>query len=183
MTETDKKIILNLINTYGIKELENIIELYKELINYYNERDQFNSTKCYYENNANQIITNGRSSVIYLNERIIDFEMLKSKDLKEVPKCVEKETIEEYLEKGKRYFGDARMNVSLTDDRGFIFYKNLKEEACQISLNEYKLIRLLLKNPIMYASIKNSVLYLESEKGHAYALTNNIDNYKGHLIF
>lgn len=183
MNETDKKIILNLINTYGIKELDTIIELYKELINYYNERDQFNSTKCYFENNTNQIITNGRSSVIHLNERIIDFEILKSKELKEIPKSVEKETIEEYIETGKRYLGDAIMKVSLSNDRGFIFYKNIKEETCQISLNEYKLIKLLLKNPIMYSSIRNSVIYFESEKGHAYVLTNNIDNHRGHLIF
>lgn len=115
MNETDKKIILNLINTYGIKELDTIIELYKELINYYNERDQFNSTKCYYENDTNQIITNGRSSVIYLNERIIDFEILKNKELKELPKCVEKEKIEKYLEKGERYFGNAKMNINSYD--------------------------------------------------------------------
>lgn len=184
MTDSDKKIILNLINNYGIKDIDTIVKIYKELIDYYNVPNKFNCTKCYYESDNNQIITNGRSSVIYLNEKIIDFDILKSKELKELPKCVEKEEIEEYLKTGEKYFGDARMNVSLIlDNGGCIFYKVINNETCQISLNEYKLIKLLLENPIMYASIKNSVLYLESEKGHAYILTNNIDNYKGHLIF
>lgn len=166
MNESDKKIISDLINKYGIKEIEWLIATNKELLNYMIKSKE---KKSYFENSNEQVFTNGYTSVFYLNQKKLDFDLLKKID--NPPTLVDKKEINKYFEKSEKLFGDWKTPIYLKDDHGLVFYKNLKEDLITITLNEYKLLKLLLKNPKIYASLKNTLIYAESEHGHAYILS------------
>ena len=166
MNESDKRIFTKLINKYGIKELEWLIESNKELLNYMIESKE---KKIFFENLNEQIFTNGNTSVFYLNQKKLDFDILKQVD--NPPTLVGKDEINKYFEKSEKLFGNWKSPIYLKNDHGLVFYKNLKEELITITLNEYKLLKLLLKSPKIYASLKNTLIYAESEYGHAYILS------------
>lgn len=178
MNELEKNILLDLINEHGINELEKVLNITKEILNYIQEIkttytiNESSRKLLYIEENEKQIFTNCRTSIFCLNEKIFNFEKLKLNP-KILPRKIElskKENIDKFFDTSKRYFGNSwYSSVSLINDHGFTYYK-IGEELTTISLNEYKLIRLLLKNPKIYVSCKNSILKAEGENGYAYVL-------------
>ena len=174
MEEKDNKIISELINKYGIEKVKRMIKLDNEFIDYMSNPGKFiinrkQEPKLYCETENSQIFTNGLTSIFYLNNKELDFNLLKQLTLQ--PTLVEPNEINKYLEKSNDLFGNARTSVTLTNDHGLVYLKKLKEDIETFSLNEFKLLFLLLKDPIIYASLKNTMIYAESEKGYAYILT------------
>lgn len=168
MNESDKKIITELINRNGIKEIEWLIETNKYLLNYMSESK---GNKSYYENSKEQIFTNGYTSVFYLSQKIFDFNLFKT-FIDNPLNLVDKDEINKYFEKSRKLFGDWQRKIYLKNDRGFVFYRDDDENLITFRLNEYRLLKLLLKNPKIYASLKNPLIYAKSEYGHAYILGN-----------
>lgn len=78
---------------------------------------------------------------------------------------VKPEELKEYFDTSKRYFGRSYSKTKQINDRGIV-----TEDGVDFSVNEYKLIRYLLKNPEFYTSGENSIMYAEGENGYAYVL-------------
>lgn len=178
MTEIDTNIILELINKYGVEELKKIIEMYEYLLTYIYEtktKYEINSKSRFflYNENNNQVFTNERTSIFYLNNKIFNLNKLKLNDNITSSQIVSVETdgIQKYFDKSKKIFGNSFSQTTLKNSNGSIFY-NSKGVMGTISLTEYKLIKLLLKNPKVYTSCKNSAIYAEGENGFAYVLGN-----------
>lgn len=174
MEQKDNKIISELINKYGIEKVKRMIDLDNEFIDYMSNPGKFiinrkQEPKLYCETENSQIFTNGLTSIFCLNNKELDFNLLKSLTLQ--PTLVELNEINKYIERANDLFGCARTSVALTNDKGLVYLKKLKEDIETLSLNEFRLLFLLLDDPIMYASLKNTMLYAESEKGYAYILT------------
>jgi len=178
MTEVDKDILLELLNQCNIEELQKELDTYKEIFEYIKETQKIYTINAnprnflYNEENNNQIFTNQRTSIFCLNDKIFNFYKLKlnEKISSNHIELAKQNEISKYFDTSKRYFGDSwYSSVSLVNSNGLTYYK-IGEELTSISLNEYKLIRLLLKNPKIYASCKNSILKVEGENGYAYVL-------------
>ena len=177
MNNLNKKNILELIDKYGIEEIEKLIDLKKEILNYIKDTKKIHAInvepkKIVYNEDNKQIFTNQRTSIFCLNEKILNFNNLKlsSESFSKQIELVKEDEISKYFEKGKIYLGDSYYtDVSLVNSNGFVYYK-IFTDLTTISLNEYKLIKLLLKNPKMYAACKSSTLYVEGENGYAYVL-------------
>lgn len=179
MNITDKKIISELINKYGIKNVQEMVELNKELLLYMNNPGETilnreNSPKLYSENGNSQIFTNSQTSVFYLNDKQLDFSLFKSEHLKTHPLLAEKNELQKYIDTSIKYFSNSKVEISLNQDKNLIYFEDLNGMMRNISLNEYKLIKLLLKNPKIYASAENTIIHAESEKGFAYVLTRGL---------
>lgn len=176
MTEKDINVLTQLINECGIIEVEKVVQLNKEIITYiYNTRfkETINAEQpsfVYNENNNCQMFTNEKTSVFCINEKIVNLNLLvANKDIK-LSKSVFVEPIEmqKYFDKSKQLFGNNFQQVRSIHADKFILSNNCNTET--ISINEYKIIKLLLKNPKIYASLKNSIIYAEGENGYAYVL-------------
>ena len=76
----------------------------------------------------------------------------------------ELEELEKHIDTSKAYFGNAYSKVMSTNDTENISDKDI------FSINEYRLIRLLIKKPKLFTSCNNSVLYAKGENGYAYVL-------------
>lgn len=172
MTDLDRDIFLELIREYNIDELQKELDNYRELSQYIAETKKTYAINektrrfIYNEENNTQIFTNERTSIFFLNEKILNFEKLKldPKIFVSQMSIVKPEELQKHLDTSKRYFGNAYSEVKGTNDRGII------SEEDFFSINEYKLIRLLLKNPKLYTSCNNSVLHAKGENGYAYVL-------------
>ena len=169
MDELDKKMISDLISKYGIEKVEWLIKVNEQLLNYMGDSNRNIKSKLCCETLNSQIFTNGLTSIFYLNKKQLDFNLLKQ--LTNPPIFVEKNELDKYFVKSNDLFGDAKLSISITAEKSLIYFKKLKEDMETISVNEYKLLRLLLKNPEIYASLKNTIIYAESEQGYAYILT------------
>ena len=172
MTDLDRDILLELLREYNIDELQKELDNYKELSQYISETIKTYTINAktrqfiYNEENTTQIFTNERTSIFFLNEKTLNFEKLKldSKILVSQMSIVNPEELQKYLDTSIRYYGNAYSPVKYTNDRGIVSDKDF------FSINEYKLIRLLLKNPVLYTSCINPVLYAKGENGYAYVL-------------
>lgn len=178
MTEIDRDILLELLNKCSTEELQKELDIYKEIFEYIKETKKSYTINAnprnflYNEENNTQIFTNQRTSIFCLNDKIFDFDKIKlnQKISSNQIELAKQEEINKYFDTSKRYFGDSwYSSVSLVNSNGLTYYK-IFEELTTISLNEYKLIKLLLKNPKIYASCKNSILKVEGENGYAYVL-------------
>ena len=67
---------------------------------------------------------------------------------------VKLDELQKHLDTFKRYYGNTYSEVRYANDRGIVSNEEF------FSLNEYKLIRLLLKNPILYTSCMKAGLFL-----------------------
>ena len=172
MTDLDRDIFLELIREYNIDELQKQLDNYRELSQYIAETKKTYAINekprrfIYNEENNTQIFTNERTSIFFLEEKILNFEKLKldSKIFVSQISIVKPEELQKYLDTSIRYYGNAYSPVKYTNDRGIVSDKDF------FSINEYKLIRLLLKNPKLYTSYNNSVLHAKGENGYAYVL-------------
>lgn len=174
MNLTDKKIVSELINKYGLEKVMWMLEVDKEFLNYmkYSGSVSINSSpvsKLYCETDDSQIFTNGTTSIFYLNEKILDFDLLNQ--LSQQPVFDEINEVNKYIDTANHYLGDAMLSTSLTNDHGFVYLKKFNEDSETISYNEFRLLELLLKKPTIQASLKNQIIYAEGENGYAYVLT------------
>ena len=62
-------------------------------------------------------------------------------------------------------FGNDSKIVTSIEKEKFIL-----DDETTISINEYRLIKLLLENAKIYLSKKNSIIYAEGDNGYAYVL-------------
>lgn len=177
MTELDKNMLLDLIHKYGVDELESVININKELLNYISEttsRYTINEQPrffLYNEANNKQIFTNSRTSIFCLNNKILNFDKLKinlGTSSTQVT-VAQPDELQKYFDKSEHYFKGWYSPATLTNDRGLVFHET-NGTIETILYNEYKLLRLLLKTPKIFAAEKNSILYAESENGYAYVL-------------
>lgn len=172
MTDLDRDILLELLREYNIDELQKEIDKYRELSQYVAETKNTYTINektrhfIYSEQNNTQVFTNERTSIFFLEEKILNFEKLKldSKIFISKMRIVKPEELQKYIDTAIRYYGNEYSSVKCTNDRGIISNKDF------FSINEYKLISLLLKNPKLYTSCNNSVLYAKGENGYAYVL-------------
>lgn len=174
MNSTDKKIVSELINKYGLEKVMWMLEVDKEFLNYmkYSGSVSINSspvTKLYCETDDSQIFTNGTTSIFYLNEKILDFDLLNQ--LSQQPVSTNTEEMNKYMDTANYYMGYARLSISLNDDHGLVCVKKFDQDLETISHNEFRLLRLLLKRPSIHASVQNQIIYAEGENGYAYVLT------------
>ena len=172
----DLKIISKLIHTYGIKEFEKIAEMNSAFLNYMISKDS-NIQSKYCETDSNQIFTNGKSSIFCLNNITIDFDLLKTDTNMPVSLNITSDEMDKYLDNSKKLFGENGVKVTafLTGSHtGMAFgieQGNFKPN--QIDLQDLKMIRLLLKNYNIYASINEQIFHIEGDNGYAYVLDNN----------
>ena len=131
MNELDIKTLLDLINKYGIIELEKIININKEILYYILEARKnhcFNEQSkhlIYTELENKQVFTNQRTSIFYLNEKILNFDKIKiNPELSSTSiTLVNKDKIDKYFSISANYFGNWRTQTDLINDKGLIYYK------------------------------------------------------------
>ena len=172
MTDLDRDILLELLKVYNIEDIQKELNKYEELSQYITDTKKIYSINetprhfMYKEENNTQIFTNERTSIFFLNEKILNFEKLKldSKIFVSQMSIVKPDELQKYLDTSKIYYGNTYSEVRYKNDSGIISNKYI------FSINEYKLIRLLLENPTLYISGINPVLYAKGENGYAYIL-------------
>jgi hypothetical protein len=76
--------------------------------------------------------------------------------------------MEKYFNKSKQLFGnDFTQTISIHKDKlSLLDNSNLDT----ISINEYKLIKMLLEEVKIYKSSENPIIYAEGKNGYAYVL-------------
>ena len=172
MTDLDRDIVLELLSKCNVEELEKELDIYKELLKYIEETKKTYAINekprnfLYNEENNTQIFTNERTSIFCLNEKLLNFEKLKLDPKIPVSQITiaEPEELQKHFDTSKRYYGGAYSKVTAYNNREIISSEDF------FSVNEYKLIRLLLKNPELYISSVRPVLYAKGENGSAYVL-------------
>ena len=160
MQLNELKLLSNLIHSYGVDEINRIIDSNVEFLNYLKQSEK---NILYNENNNIQTFTNCSSSVFFLKEKILDYELIKDKIKEE-----KVNNIQNYIEQSKIWFGKNNPKAMLVNYAGMVISCNTAIDT--ISVLDAKLIELLLGKPNIYASKHNPILYAESEKGYAYVL-------------
>jgi len=176
MNKLDRDILLELLNKYNKEEIQKELDKYKEILNYINNTEKLFAINCeprhflYTEENNTQIFTNQRTSIFSLNEKTLNFEKLKldSKIKVSQMSIAKPDELQKYFDTSKRYFGHAYSKVIDTDDKEIVC--GISCDKVSFSVNECKLIRRLLKNPKIYESCENSIIYATGENGFAYVL-------------
>lgn len=156
------KLLSSLIHSYGVDEINRIIDSNVEFLNYLEATEK---EILYSENHIFQSFTNCNSSIFCLNEQTIDYELIKNK--LNTNKNSDKK-IQEYIIQSKDWFGKNSVKASLVNYAGMVISSNSAIDS--ISVLDAKLINLLLGKPVIYASKHNPILYAESDKGYAYVL-------------
>lgn len=182
MTDLDLNIITQLVNDYGIEEIENIVKLYKGILTYiYNTRfkdslSEKESAFLYSENDSTITFTNEKTSIFFLNKKIFDLKLLtQNKDiLSSKTLLVESSDMKKYFDKSQELFGNNGKKIILNNN---IYGYNINNSIDYISRNEFELISLLLKNPKVFCSEENPVIYAEGELGYAYVLGKKNNKY------
>ena len=157
------KQLSELIDYYGIEEINRIIESNKEFLSYSNN---FNIL-CSQDRNT-IFLTNCVSSIICLYENILDLELLKNLNIVVI------QHLYNYINGIRNLYGKNSSEVKLINYSGAIISKVCNID--KVSINDYKLIKLLLNNPEIYVSNNNPIIYAKSEKGYAYILGNKNNN-------
>ena len=172
MNELDIFITTQLINKNGIFDVKKIIEINEQMLTYiYNTRfkDTPNENKVsfLYNESDKTIFTNEKTSIFCINKKIVNLNLLvRNKAIYSSNSLsVDPIEIEKYFDESRMLFGKDSTQVTSTHKDKFIL-----EDETTISLNEYKLIKLLLENAKIYLSKENPVIYAESEHGYAYVL-------------
>ena len=181
MEINDMQILMELINKYGLNDLKKQIELNDQLYEYIccSQYKTINKNYCfsYNEDNKKQMFTNGRTSVFYLNEKILDFDSFKlSKGNSDIKlSLVDSNEFSMIFDENAKSF-DFYQSPTYLSEEDDLKFSTIYYETSKISLNEYKLLKLLLDNPKIYISRNTPAIYAESEKGHAYVMgrTNKI---------
>ena len=172
MNELDIFLTTQLINKNGIFDIKNFVELNEQLLTYiYNTRFKGPFVKkqssFLYNQDNNIIFTNETTSVFCINKKLVNLNLLvRNKAINSSNSLlVDPREIEKYFDKSRMLFGNDSTQVTSTHKDKFIL-----DDETTISLNEYKLIKLLLENAKIYLSKENPIIYAESEHGYAYVL-------------
>lgn len=176
MNENDKKTMIELVNKYGYKKVLWMLEVNKQFLDYMNNQDSIianrnKNIKLCNETDNGQLFINGRTSVFYLNDKILDFDILKSNELEQKYTYADEDEIKKYFNRAQQLFGSAETITTIKEGYVLPFINKIDGSIETMSLNEYKLIHLLLDEAKIYTSRKHSIIYAESKKGYAYVLT------------
>lgn len=177
MEKNDEKTIVNLINQYGLDEIYQNLDLYKEFIEHMIKKNSydFSTPTLFCETENCQIFSNGKTSLFYLNTKVIDSSILNYSKLEKRREVIlaQPEDFNEYLEKIKQYKGCWYGQEALTvnDSCRNVYTKDFEK---QFSKNAYKLLKILLKNPTIYISADRvPIMFAENEHGKAYIVGQN----------
>lgn len=172
MNELDILLTTQLINKCGIFDVKKFVEINEELLTYiYNTRFIDETRKkqpaFLYNEGNNTVFTNEKTSVFCINKKLVNLNLLaKNKIISSSETAlVEPAEIEKYFNQSKKLFGTDSKIVTSIEKNKFIL-----EDETTISINEYKLIKLLLENAKIYMSEKNPIIYAEGDNGYAYIL-------------
>lgn len=172
MNELDIFLTTQLINKSGIFDVKKFVEINEQMLTYiYNTRfkdtTNENQASFLYNESDKTIFTNSKTSVFCINKKLVNLNLLvknKAVSLSD-SLSIDPKQMEKYFDKSKKLFGDNFQQVTSTHKNKFIL-----ENETTISLNEYKLINLLLENAKIYLSKENPIIYAEGENGYAYVL-------------
>lgn len=167
-----RDLIIEIVNTYGLEVVERDLDLVRQITNYITKsKVHMITTPAFLHNESCQIFTNGETSIFHLNEKIFDFSNWKSENCKKEIISVPNEQLQKYFDffksKYKTYI--SPFTIRYSDNEAVISLIN-SGRIGRISINEAKLLDLLLEKPKMKLSqVRDElVLYAESEKGYAY---------------
>lgn len=179
MTETDKIILKQLIEKYGItkimdfirqeklnsKELESLILEYLYTTNINPSTEKFVNPCVFFPNENTQYFSNGISSVFELNSQIIPREWL-TRERKIINKPIVYDHQKNLVNKAKieRLVNNNCFVINMIELSELVYWDEL------FSIVELKLIKKLLENPKIYMSKKGLAIIAENEKGSAYIL-------------
>lgn len=170
----DKQLV-ELINKYGLDELEQMIELNKLFIEHMISKESydFKTPTLFCETESGQIFSNGKTSLFYLNKKIFDTDILKYSKLERKRKIIiaKPEDFNEFLETMNRY-KKGWYSSAKTIDFGGPYVDVFTEDGESFSKSAYKLLNILLQNPKTYISVGSiaPVMFAENEHGKAYII-------------
>lgn len=178
MEKKDLNELTQLINKYGIFDIKKLVDVNEQLLTYiYNTRfnntiNEKQSSFLYTETNNSYMFTNGKTSVFCINKKLINLSLLTQNIALELSPSlyVSPEEIYPFFGKTKDLFGYQHKECMLENNETFILNGKESNEIERISINEYKLIKLLLENAKTYISLKNTIMYAEGDNGYAYVL-------------
>ena len=186
----DLKIISELIHKYGIKAFEEVAEAHSLFLDYmqnnvsdnnsiFYSNNNLNTYSKFYENETSQIFTNCKNSIYCFKPKIINFDLLKTNTNNPIALPAKEEEIKKYLDNAKKMLGEnpsPAYHLFKTNDYGTVIgieYHKYGSGTESISLEDYKLIRSLLKNIKIYVSKEEPIIHFEGENGYAYVLGRN----------
>lgn len=173
MEKNDEQKLIELINQYGLDEIYRTLELNKEFIEHMiklNNYD-FKTPTLFCETENGQIFSNGKTSLFYLNKKVIDTNILNYSKLEKRREVIiaNPEDFNKYLERIKQYKGSwvSQKCITVNTPCTTVHTKDGEE----FSKNGYILLKKLLQNPKIYISCGNApVMFAENEHGSAYII-------------
>lgn len=172
----DLKLISKLIHKYGIGKMQDIVEANYAFLEYMKKDKEDKKYRRFCENENSKIFTNLKSSIFILNNNIIDFDLLKTNTQNPIALNTDINEMQKYLDNAKQLMGYNPSNVGklyTTSKSGILIgFDRSVYGTSEISLEDYKMIDLLLKNYKIYVSQKEPIVHVEAENGYAYVLGN-----------
>ena len=180
MKEQDKKMLIQLAETYGYHEVIQYLKekqkepnhLKNQLLEYLYTTSFNDDKKAFVEplyceyGNGFQAFSNGTTSVFTLSKPMINSDWLQEKRriMVKPVKTVECDLINQYIQKIKFSFCKGVRRTSFQE------LEFLCNELDKFSISELKLLRLLFEDSKIYISEQTSSVYTQSAMGSAYIL-------------
>lgn len=168
----DLKLISKLIHKYGIKEIEHIAEINSVFLSYMG-----NKNSRFFENGEYKIFTNLESSIFILKPELIDFDVLKTNNNNSFALPTSLEEMQKYISNAENLMGNYPTFAKYllgTSNEGYIYGSNSDYMGLRtISLEDYKMINLLLSYSDIQVSRIEPIVKFENDKGKAYVLGKN----------
>lgn len=184
----DLKLVSELIQKYGIKQFEEVAKTHSLFLDYmknseaddypfFKKNNNLNVYPKFYENEKLQIFTNCKNSIYYFEPKIVNFDLLKTNSNNPIALPASKDKILKYLDNAKKMLGDnpsLAKHLLKTNKYGIIVdFNSHLNESHSIFLQDYEMIRLLLKNLKIYISKEEPIIHFQGENGYAYVLSRN----------
>ncbi len=173
----DLKLISKLIHKYGIKEIDNQVKINSAFLEYICDPS---GQSMHSEDNNSQIITNGRSSIFYLEPKLIDFDLINTNTNNPISNLQSNIDLKKQFERASSCFKNKITTANLVKAgsyAGLLIGNSNSAIPNKISLQDLKMIDLLIKGYKIYISqisYMESIIHVEGKNGFAYVLTKHI---------